>query len=24
VSFDKDGFTATVAGQFVDHWKNIR
>lgn len=24
VSFDKDGFTATVAGQFVDHWKKIR
>jgi hypothetical protein len=23
-SFDKDGFTATAAGQFVDHWKKIR
>jgi hypothetical protein len=23
-SFDKDGFTATVTGQFVDHWKKIR
>lgn len=24
LSFDKDGFTATVAGQFVDHWKKLR
>lgn len=24
LSFDKDGFTATAAGQFVDHWKKIR
>jgi hypothetical protein len=24
VSFDKDGFTATAAGQFVDHWKKLR
>jgi hypothetical protein len=23
-SFDKDGFTATAAGQFVDHWKKLR
>jgi hypothetical protein len=23
-SFDKDGFTATVAGQFADHWKKVR
>jgi hypothetical protein len=23
-SFDRDGFTATAAGQFVDHWKKIR
>ena len=23
-SFDKNGFTATLAGQFVDHWKKIR
>ena len=22
--FDKDGFTATAAGQFVDHWKKLR
>jgi hypothetical protein len=24
LSFDKDGLTATAAGQFVDHWKKIR
>ena len=24
LSFDKDGFTATAAGQFVDHWKKLR
>ena len=24
VSFDKDGFAATVPGQFVDHWKKLR
>lgn len=24
VSFDKNGFTATIAGQFVDHWKRLR
>ena len=23
-SFDKDGFTATAAGHFVDHWKKLR
>jgi hypothetical protein len=23
-SFDKDGFTATAIGQFVDHWKKLR
>jgi hypothetical protein len=23
-SFDKNGFTATAAGQFVDYWKKIR
>jgi hypothetical protein len=23
-SFEKDGFTATAAGQFVDHWKKLR
>jgi hypothetical protein len=23
VVFDKDGFTATQAGTFVDHWKKI-
>jgi hypothetical protein len=22
-SFDKDGFTATAAGQFVDYWKKV-
>jgi hypothetical protein len=22
-SFDEDGFTATAAGQFVDHWKKL-
>jgi hypothetical protein len=22
--FDKDGFTATAAGQFVGHWKKLR
>ena len=24
LSFDKDGLTATAAGQFVDHWKKLR
>jgi len=24
LSFDKDGMTATAAGQFVDHWKKVR
>jgi hypothetical protein len=24
VSFDKDGFAATAAGQFVDYWKKLR
>jgi hypothetical protein len=24
LSFDKDGLTATAAGQFVDHWKKVR
>ena len=24
LSFDKNGFTAKAAGQFVDHWKKIR
>lgn len=23
-SFDKDGFTATIPGQFVDHWRKVR
>ena len=23
-TFDKDGFTAIIAGQFVDHWRKIR
>jgi hypothetical protein len=23
-SFDKDGFTASMPGQFVDHWRKIR
>jgi hypothetical protein len=23
-SFDKEGFTATIPGQFVDHWRKIR
>ena len=24
VSFGRDGFTAEIAGEFVDHWKKIR
>jgi hypothetical protein len=24
LTFDKDGLTATAAGQFVDHWKKLR
>jgi len=24
LSFDKNGLTATVAGQFVDHWRELR
>ena len=24
VSFDRDGFIATAAGQFVDHWRKLR
>jgi hypothetical protein len=24
LSFDKTGFTATIAGQFVDHWERLR
>lgn len=23
LSFDEDGFTATIAGQFVDHWARL-
>ena len=23
-SFDEDGFTAVIAGQFVDHWRKVR